>query len=260
MMFGEAVCTFPQEKAVSFAQQTAAKSLLNAGVDVVIDDTNLRSKFVKMWLGFDADVEFMDFPVTKETAWSYDNRRETRGERAVGPQVIESFFDRFIGKDGVSLPPVPTLDAAVNKFTPYSYTAGRPWAILVDIDGTLAHMGDRSPYDGTRVGEDTVDEVVKALVQQQYDALCVVIVFSARDSRYRDVTYRWLVENEVPFDMLVMRDEGDTRNDAIVKDEMFEAKVAGKYNVRFILDDRNRVVDMWRAKGIKTLQVAAGEF
>ncbi|TDB92951.1 5'-hydroxyl kinase, partial [Micromonospora fluostatini] len=40
-----------------------------------------------------------------------------------------------------------------------------PRAVLVDIDGTLAHRGDRSPYDWSRVGEDRPNPAVVELVQ-----------------------------------------------------------------------------------------------
>ena len=34
----------------------------------------------------------------------------------------------------------------------------------------------------------------------------------------------------------------------------------GNYNVKFVLDDRNRVVEMWRSLGLTCLQVADGDF
>jgi hypothetical protein len=57
-----------------------------------------------------------------------------------------------------------------------------------------------------------------------------------------------------------MRPEGDTRNDGIVKNELFERHLAGRFIIDFVLDDRDRVVAMWRAKGLKVLQVAEGNF
>jgi predicted kinase len=256
MMFdSDGVLTYAQEKAVSAAQQAAVKAALNAGLDVVVDDTNLRAKFVRMWYGIASEIEFVDFAIGIDEAYERDAARE----RSVGPDVLKMFFDKFIGKDGLSLPPVP-LNEAELKFKPYSHTPGLPWAILVDVDGTLAHMGDRSPYDPTRYHEDTVDEVVRDLVNAHYATGERVIIFSARDDTYRASTYRWLAANDVAFDQLVMRPAGDTRNDAIVKDEMFEQHIAGKYNVRFVLDDRDRVINMWRAKGLKALQVADGNF
>lgn len=261
MMFGidrKGVGTFPQEKAVSYAQQTAAKGLLNAGVDVVISDTNLRAKFVKMWLGFTDDVEFMDFPITIDEAYDRDLNR---GEEAVGPDVLKSFFERFIAKDGISLPLVPVLDetAKFSQVGPHSEKLVD--AIIVDIDGTLAHMADRSPYDGTRYHEDTVDTTIRQMVRDYYYKLGVrVLVTSGRDAKHREETEEWLNTHKVPFDVLIMRPEGDTRKDDFVKDELYADFIEGKYNVLFALDDRDRVVDMWRAKGIKCLQVQPGNF
>jgi hypothetical protein len=57
-----------------------------------------------------------------------------------------------------------------------------------------------------------------------------------------------------------MRAAGDTRNDAIVKGELFDIHVRDRYRVRFVLDDRNRVVDWWRRIGLRCWQVAPGNF
>jgi hypothetical protein len=57
-----------------------------------------------------------------------------------------------------------------------------------------------------------------------------------------------------------MRDPEDKRNDAIVKSEMVDKFIAGRGNIRLWFDDRNRVVDAIRAKGIKVAQVNPGEF
>lgn len=57
-----------------------------------------------------------------------------------------------------------------------------------------------------------------------------------------------------------MRPEGDIRKDSIVKRELFEKYVRPYYNIEFVLDDRNQVVEMWRSLGLKCLQVAEGDF
>lgn len=264
MLFGiEGVGTFPQEKAVSAAQQTAAKALLVAGIDVVIDDTNLRAKFVKMWLGMPAEVSFVDFPITFDEACDRDFLRSREGARSVGYAVIKAFFDKFIGKDGISLPPVPVLDVVTPRFKPVApYDSYKKSAIIVDIDGTLAHIaeGGRSPYDGDRVHEDILDHVIAEIVALYYSQSVSVLITSGRDEKYRGVTAQWLNQHAIPYDALIMRPEGDTRQDGIVKDELYEKYIGPKYNVLFALDDRQRVVDMWRAKGIKCLQVQPGDF
>jgi hypothetical protein len=69
----------------------------------------------------------------------------------------------------------------------------------------------------------------------------------------------WL-DNYITYDHLFMRPEKDMRPDNIVKAELFDQYVRDNFDVRFVLDDRDQVVDMWRAMGIKTLQVEPGAF
>lgn len=57
-----------------------------------------------------------------------------------------------------------------------------------------------------------------------------------------------------------MRKSGDMRKDSIVKREMFDEHIRGRYNVNFVLDDRNQVVELWRSMGLTCLQVADGDF
>jgi hypothetical protein len=57
-----------------------------------------------------------------------------------------------------------------------------------------------------------------------------------------------------------MRPTGDQRKDNIVKRELFDTWVRGKYNVRFCLDDRDQVVEGWRAMGLTCFQVQPGAF
>ena len=61
--------------------------------------------------------------------------------------------------------------------------------------------------------------------------------------------------------MLEMRREKDGRQDAIVKRELFDTHILGKYYVEFVLDDRNQVVDLWRNDlGLTCFQVNYGDF
>lgn len=133
-------------------------------------------------------------------------------------------------------------------------------AIICDIDGTLAHMVDRSPYDPTLYHTDTIDETVREIVNRYKDAGVMVILCSGRDDTYRRVTQDWLHKYGVLYDELFMRPAGDKTNDALVKRALYEANIKGKYEILFVLDDRNRVVSMWRSEGLKVLQVAEGDF
>lgn len=253
--------TFEEEQEVTYWQREMVKHALTAGKSVVVDDTNLTAKFVKEWLRLAAEygvpVKFQDFPISLEVAYVRDLNRTN----AVGPDVIENFYKRFTPKG--KMPPVPVLDNAQApvKFKPYVPQEGLPFAILVDIDGTLAHMNGRSPYDPTLYHTDSFDHIVAAVAESYAtDMRSWMIVMSGRDETHRAETEQWLAKHNFKYDMLYMRPAGDNRNDAIVKDELFEKHIAGKFNVDFVLDDRDRVVKMWRAKGLKVLQVADGNF
>jgi uncharacterized HAD superfamily protein len=135
-----------------------------------------------------------------------------------------------------------------------------PRAIIVDIDGTLAHMVDRSPYDPSKYHTDIVDSVIRDIVHRYKTDGYSVVICSGRHDTYREVTAQWLSDNAILYDKLLMRKEKDNRNDSIVKEELFEEHIKPYYIVQFVMDDRNRVVDMWRKKGLKCLQVAPGDF
>lgn len=252
------------ENLVTKLQYAAFKSAFEYGAPVISDATNLVAKDVRSQMEladkYGYDVEFRDFPVDVDEAI----RRDAAREKQVGEKVIRSFHQRFIRKDG-SLPPIPAIvkqDSLI--FQPYVAPGpGFPHAILVDIDGTLAHMTNRGPYDTSKYADDDFDHTIANIVEQvanRHGQNCHIIVMSGRDAAFRDVTLQWMNDFDFGPDALIMRPEGDLRNDAIVKNELFEQHIAGKYNVDFVLDDRDRVVKMWRAKGLKCLQVADGDF
>ena len=57
---------------------------------------------------------------------------------------------------------------------------------------------------------------------------------------------KWLYDNDIDYDLLLMRSKGDMRDDRIIKSELFWEYVAPKYSVISCFDDRPKVCDMWR--------------
>jgi len=144
---------------------------------------------------------------------------------------------------------------------PYIDDPSLPSAIIVDIDGTIAQMSDRSPYDFSRVGEDTPVEAVIDAVRSAKLSGRRVILMSGRNESCRNITEMWLDFHLADlWDELHMRSEYDERKDDIVKYEMFKKYVEGKYHVKYVLDDRDQVVAMWRKLGLACFQVNYGDF
>jgi hypothetical protein len=146
----------------------------------------------------------------------------------------------------------------------YMAPPGATNALIVDLDGTLALRGDRSPYDWSRVSEDTVNDPIRDLVFALAWTYSLDVVFvSGRSDECRPATKQWLTDvigGRYDHAPLLMRTSGDNRPDAIVKREIFDRHIRGKYNVKYVIDDRARVVAMWRSLGLTVLQVADGDF
>lgn len=137
-----------------------------------------------------------------------------------------------------------------------------PAAWIVDLDGTLALKGDRGPFDWQRVGEDQPHPPVIMAVQAlaAHPGVDAIIAISGRDGSCRGQTVQWLDAQAVPFTELHMREPGDFRPDEVVKEEIYRERIAARFSVVGVLDDRNKVVQMWRRIGLVCFQVAEGDF
>lgn len=259
MIYGDATdYSWPQEAAVTEASRAMVLALLKSGRDVVADDMNLRPKYVREWLRFahanGAEVEIVEFPCSPEESIERDAARE----RPVGAEVITRMVERYTRK-GI-LQPIPDDDFDQPIADVYEPPAGAPPAVVVDIDGTLAIHGDRSPYDLTRVHEDTPNAAVIDAVQAAAADGMAVIYCSGREDSARDATAEWITRHVGVPGPLYMRAADDKRRDSIVKRELFDEHIRDRFDVRYVLDDRQQVVDMWRALGLTVFQVAPGDF
>lgn len=127
-------------------------------------------------------------------------------------------------------------------------------AFIFDIDGTLALLGDRHPYDWERVGEDRANDPVARCLRAICSHGYTVLLFSGRDEACRRETEQWLKHHGVSYSRLLMRPERNNEDDCIVKKQML-AEVRGKYDVVGVFDDRKRVKRMWVGEGVFVFDV-----
>lgn len=263
MMFGKGHgLTYMQEKMVSRTQKSAARAHLRDGRSIIIDDTNLRLRFAKLWadMAVQTGAEFIvhDIPLSADECMANDMWRDE--SEMVGPDVIETFARRYPMPWPEVTPNTRLADPA--KPDVYVPDKSQPIAWIVDIDGTLAHheASGRSPYDWSRVSEDEVDDVIANLVDLLNSEGFIIVLVSGRDAVCRADTETWLAKHDIVYDVLHMRPEGDNRPDHVVKAEIFDNHIRHQYHVLGVLDDRSQVVRMWRSMGLKTLQVQDGDF
>jgi len=138
-----------------------------------------------------------------------------------------------------------------------------PKAILCDIDGTLAILGERNRYDPSS-GEDLLNYPIANILSvytKQTVFPVVLILISGREEKYRDLTEKWLKKHGIThYQDFYMRKTNDFRKDFVIKKEIYEKFIKNKYAVLFVLEDRDQVVKMWRDEGLTCLQVAYGNF
>ena len=164
--------------------------------------------------------------------------------------------------------------------------------IIFDLDGTLANIDSRRDISMKPNGKLDWDvfaapnsilaldkpnaPVIKMAQMFKADGFKIVI-FSGRNDRGFDATVQWLNDFKVPFDLLVMRPDkfkdkswpiadGNpaTSDMRFMPDEILKKKMLDTFvdinDVFLVVDDRDKVVKMWRDLGLNTFQVAPGDF
>ena len=75
----------------------------------------------------------------------------------------------------------------------YENKSHLPGVIIVDIDGTIAERGDRSPYDMNKVSLDRPKNDVLRIVRS-LAAGYPIIYFTGRDESCREETEKWIAK------------------------------------------------------------------
>lgn len=139
--------------------------------------------------------------------------------------------------------------------------------VIVDIDGTIAngehriHHIRKEPRDWDAFYEDCDQDEPHLEVIEMVNALAeryVIVLLTGRREETREQTEEWLANNEVTYHLLIMRPEGNRRDDDVWKLEV--GSLFGLTNIAFVVEDRNRIVEAWRKAGVRCIQVADGNF
>ena len=232
------------EKIIGVWEYTMITLAVEAGYSVIVDEMNLNPKTVAK-----LKAHFKSLGVTDITTKSFTDvplevciQRDKDRPFSIGEDVLRACHKKYLDK---------------TEKVVYNEDKSLPKAIIVDLDGTLA-LFEGNPYDRD-FSKDKVNTVVRSIIRN-FDGN--IIILSGRNGKYKDESLAWIWQAITPRipDVFEMRAEGDLRKDVVVKKELFDKFVKGKYYVEFVLDDRDQVVKLWRSMGLTTLQVADGDF
>lgn len=228
---------------------------LSKKLNVIVDNTNLKAKTIRSIIKLVnsyANVSYRVFDIPYKTLLERDAKRE----RPAGQLTIDRMWKEWeILKDSFDFQPV--MRNMNNKRFYLKQKEDLIKAIIIDIDGTLALINGRDPYDESLVEYDDVNEPVANIVKK-YNG--VKIIVSGRTEDCRTETENWLKMNNIEYDYLFMRASDDIRKDKLVKKEIFENYIKDKFYIEYVLDDRDQVVEQWRNLGLLCLQVYRGLF
>lgn len=234
------------EKEVDFIEGKMVMDAWSRGDNIVISNTNLnpqiRKKMIDALEDLGYDVQIVPLPITIEEAFKRDNLRAN----GVGEGVIYKQYQQWLDFSGR------------RTYTPEYHKRD---CLIVDVDGTIAEMHDRGPFDWKKVGQDKPRQFVIDMVQgyRNYND-CDIVICSGRSDECFGETYQWLLDNNVFFDRLYMRKEGDYRKDNAVKEEIFWNEIVPEYNVLGAVDDRPQMIRLWHELKIPNVIAVANPY
>jgi hypothetical protein len=99
-------------------------------------------------------------------------------------------------------------------------------------------------------------------LQSMRDPRPYILLVTGRPEKYRRTTEKWLKERIHLWHQytLFMRPDNDNTPDEILKKKIYTEQIRPFYDVQLVLDDRTKVVKMWRSLGLECWQVAEGDF
>ncbi|EIF8777982.1 hypothetical protein H1Y97_004905 [Escherichia coli] len=148
----------------------------------------------------------------------------------------------------------------------YEFTTSKP-IVVCDLDGTLSDGSHRlhllptenlhlteswSEFNRAAAGDSPIKSTI-AVINGLWVSGFAIVILTGRSDEVRYETCKWLNENGVKFDEIIMRRQEDNRKDTVIKEEALRA--IGLDNIVCAFDDSPNVVKHFRSLGITTYQV-----
>jgi hypothetical protein len=143
-----------------------------------------------------------------------------------------------------------------------------PW-VICDLDGTLADCGYRAgliPDWDAFHKMSPMDKPYPAITKllELLNSRHPVLILTGRPEEHRGITLAWLKTQGVSFDELSMRPTLNYESDVDCKWAQAVAFFGSEEQVLaqtfIVIDDRDKVVEMWRNKGLTCLQPRLGDY
>jgi predicted kinase len=224
--------------------------------DVIVDDCNYHPKHIERVKKYCQGYTIKIFDVHKELGITLEQSLERNKNRS---RVVPEFVIRNMAKNY-------GIFSEGERNTKNKRYESTNRVVVSDLDGTLACIDHRlhflnketnqkadwkSFFDAMK--DDVVRLEIKSVLDDVYPNHDIVLV-SGRPETHREATEKWLKDNGIRYNALLMRKAGDKRPDIIVKQEILDTYL-DKNMIDMVIDDRKVVIDMFRSNGLKVMNV-----
>jgi predicted kinase len=248
------------EEVVSKIVDWEVRTLLQSGIDVLLDNTHLSLKYLKeidLKFGYMADIRHVFCDVSLEEA----QRRVKQRDNISDVTYIKKQYDRYISlkRNYGEFEPIKEHPQAKGGMPHYDHL---PNTVICDLDGTLSlYNKNKSAYERDFENDMASEPVLSNLLnflafREKGDK---IHFFSGRNAKFKKQTLEFLTAlGFIPEDdfVLSMRGEDDQRRDSLVKMEMFLEHIPGRFNVSYVIDDRLQVIEeCWNRLGVFVFNV-----
>jgi predicted kinase len=278
-----------EEEAMKEQASIRAIDALSSGFDVIIDNTNLVESIRGKWKAIAdrcgatyTEHSLLDTPI--QTCIERDAKRT--GNARVGRAVIErmalwngllnfrgsqeyiivdmdgTLADCEHRRKAALLPTKHKMLPQLNECTYWNDITYGP----CDICGAKPKMNWDIFYQGCENDPEITPIAQLVGVLADTGAIDVIVVSGRPIDKAGKATEDWLNKRHwsgFPPQHLFMRNGGDSRPDYEIKGEILDKMISNGLDlsrVRWVIDDRDQVVNMWRSRGLTCLQVADGDF
>jgi hypothetical protein len=245
------------------------KAALERGDNVVIDRMNhlkeQRKGFITeaKALGYTTRIIVFHVPYAvchKRCMERANHPNIPQGDNVIVSRALNTFFTKYERVE----------DGEADTIERKGWDGAKDPAIICDLDGTLCTIDHRLHFikgEGKKnwagffggIKDDKINTWCDEIIFSMKDFYSIVLC-SGRPDDHRQATVDWLKENTVSHDNLFMRHRGDYRADDIVKEMLLDFEILTQYKPLFAIDDRQRVIKMWRKRGIVCLDCCGEEF
>jgi predicted kinase len=222
MQFGATIVSEREEKMISEMVFASIEALLRKNSNVLLDATNCKKEYINQFIekfNNKANISFKIFELSKEVLEERCEKRFNETGKHIPKNVIQKFVQNLNSlKENFDFSERKKQEKTIliadqNQILPK--------AIICDLDGTLALMNGRNPFDAARCDEDLLNVPVANTLKNYHQLGYKIILLSGREEKYKEPTLRFLETHQINFDELLMRKTSDNRKDSIIKKEIF---------------------------------------